>query len=295
MAGVSTEQFMQRVVTFIERFEATLPEPVQQVDWSNTYAARWTVEGQQGHLRPLKVSLTLRLDDLVGVERQKALLGSNTGQFVRGLPANNALLWGSRGTGKSSLVRALLSEYAEQGLRLIEVDKADLVHLSALLPQLAGQPWRFVLFCDDLAFEADDSGYKALKTVLDGTVEAAPENLLLYATSNRRHLLPEHNSDNLAAKQVDGEIHPGEAIEEKISLSDRFGLWVSFYPFSQDHYLAVVQHWLGQLAREHGLQWQWSDALQLEAVRWATGRGNRNGRCAYQFARSWVGQQLLEP
>lgn len=293
MSGMSSEQFMQRVADFIDRFERTLPATPSAVDWSSTFAARWSMEGQLCQLRPLQVSLSLRLDDLVGVDRQKQLLESNTGQFVRGLPANNALLWGARGTGKSSLVRALLSEYAQAGMRLIEVDKADLVHLSALLPLLAGQPWRFVLFCDDLAFEADDSGYKALKTVLDGTVEASPENILLYATSNRRHLLPEHNSDNLSARQVDGEIHPGEAIEEKIALSDRFGLWVSFYPFSQEHYLAVVQKWLGQLASEYGLQWQWDEQLQLEALRWATGRGNRNGRCAYQFARSWVGRQLL--
>ncbi|WP_420915496.1 ATP-binding protein [Halopseudomonas aestusnigri] len=290
---MSSEQFMQRVADFIDRFERTLPATPSAVDWSSTFAARWSMEGQLCQLRPLQVSLSLRLDDLVGVDRQKQLLESNTGQFVRGLPANNALLWGARGTGKSSLVRALLSEYAQAGMRLIEVDKADLVHLSALLPLLAGQPWRFVLFCDDLAFEADDSGYKALKTVLDGTVEASPENILLYATSNRRHLLPEHNSDNLSARQVDGEIHPGEAIEEKIALSDRFGLWVSFYPFIQEHYLAVVQKWLGQLAGEYGLQWQWDEQLQLEALRWATGRGNRNGRCAYQFARSWVGRQLL--
>ncbi|MAY07847.1 MAG: AAA family ATPase [Pseudomonadales bacterium] len=293
MSGMSSEQFMQRVADFIDRFERTLPATPSAVDWSSTFAARWSMEGQLCQLRPLQVSLSLRLDDLVGVDRQKQLLESNTGQFVRGLPANNALLWGARGTGKSSLVRALLSEYAQAGMRLIEVDKAVLVHLSALLPLLAGQPWRFVLFCDDLAFEADDSGYKALKTVLDGTVEASPENILLYATSNRRHLLPEHNSDNLSARQVDGEIHPGEAIEEKIALSDRFGLWVSFYPFSQEHYLAVVQKWLGQLAGEYGLQWQWDEQLQLEALRWATGRGNRNGRCAYQFARSWVGRQLL--
>ena len=293
MSGMSSEQFMQRVADFIDRFERTLPATPSAVDWSSTFAARWSMEGQLCQLRPLQVSLSLRLDDLVGVDRQKQLLESNTGQFVRGLPANNALLWGARGTGKSSLVRALLSEHAQAGMRLIEVDKADLVHLSALLPLLAGQPWRLVLFCDDLAFEADDSGYKALKTVLDGTVEASPENILLYATSNRRHLLPEHNSDNLSARQVDGEIHPGEAIEEKIALSDRFGLWVSFYPFSQEHYLAVVQKWLGQLAGEYGLQWQWDEPLQLEALRWATGRGNRNGRCAYQFARSWVGRQLL--
>ncbi|MEH6564478.1 MAG: ATP-binding protein [Halopseudomonas sp.] len=278
---------------FIERFETTLPAVAESVDWEHCFAARWSFEAGRVSLKPLQVDLQTRLADLVGVERQKSMLQANTAQFVAGLPANNALLWGARGTGKSSLVRALLSEYAGQGMRLIEVDKEDLVHLSPLLPLLAGQPWRFVLFCDDLAFEAGDSGYKALKTVLDGTVEASPENILLYATSNRRHLLPEQASDNLAARQVDGEIHPGEAVEEKVALSDRFGLWVSFYPFSQEHYLNVVQHWLAQLAQEHALQWEWTEELQKEAIRWATGRGNRNGRCAYQFARAWVGRQLL--
>jgi predicted AAA+ superfamily ATPase len=204
------------------------------------------------------------------------------------------LLWGARGTGKSSLIRALLAEYAGDGLRLIEIDKSDLLHLPALVRDIRDAPWRFLLFCDDLAFEADDSAYKSLKTVLDGTVEAAPDNLLLYATSNRRHLLPEQHSDNLGASMVEGELHPGEAIEEKIALSDRFGLWVSFYPFSQEHYLEVVQHWLSTLAAEHQLQWQWSESLKQQALRWALSRGNRNGRCAYQFARSWVGSQLLE-
>ncbi|MFN3578922.1 MAG: ATP-binding protein [Pseudomonas sp.] len=294
MSEITAQQFMQRVLALVDRLEAAQSAPPVQVDWERELAARWVVEGAGGWLRPLAVRQETGLDDLVGVDRQKALLQANTEQFVRGLPANNALLWGARGTGKSSLVRALLDAYAEQGLRLIEIDKTDLLQLPALVAQLGQQPWRFLLFCDDLAFEADDAAYKSLKTVLDGSVEAAPDNLLLYATSNRRHLLPEQRSDNLGAQMVDGELHPGEAIEEKIALSDRFGLWVSFYPFTQEHYLQVVQHWLGQLAAEYGLSWQWSETLQQEALRWALGRGNRNGRCAYQFARAWVGRQLAE-
>ncbi|MBL4833267.1 MAG: ATP-binding protein [Pseudomonas sp.] len=285
---------MQRILQLAERFERGLESPRQPVDWRNVIAARWVPEGGTGWLRPLAVSGEMHLADLIGVDRQKQSLQANTRQFVRGLPANNALLWGARGTGKSSLVRALLNEFADEGLRLIEIDKNDLLHLPALVSEIQAQPWRFLLFCDDLAFEADDSAYKTLKTVLDGTVEAAPENLLLYATSNRRHLLPEQRSDNLGASMVDGELHPGEAIEEKIALSDRFGLWVSFYPFSQEHYLEVVRHWLAVLADAHQLEWDWSPALQQQALRWALGRGNRNGRCAYQFARSWVGTQLLE-
>ncbi|GGC89773.1 ATP-binding protein [Halopseudomonas salina] len=294
MSEITPQQFMQRILGLVDRLEASVNDVHQSVDWDTVTAARWVSQGDAGWLRPLAVSQDMRLDDLLGVERQKALLEANTRQFVRGVPANNALLWGARGTGKSSLIRALLAEYADKGLRLIEIDKTDLLHLPALVREIEGRPWRFLLFCDDLAFEADDSAYKSLKTVLDGTVEAAPDNLLLYATSNRRHLLPEQRSDNLGASMVDGELHPGEAIEEKIALSDRFGLWVSFYPFTQEHYLLVVQHWLDQLAKEHHLEWEWSESLQKQALRWALSRGNRNGRCAYQFARSWVGSQLLE-
>ena len=294
MSDITTTEFMQRVVRFLDRYEQTLPPPTPPLDWSNTFAARWVGEGSGGWLRPLEITAEQSLDDLIGVDRQKQLLEANTSQFVRGLPANNALLWGARGTGKSSLVRALLHAWKDQGLRLIEIDKADLMHLPAVVARISGQPWRFLVFCDDLAFEADDSAYKTLKTVLDGSLEATPDNLLLYATSNRRHLLPEQRSDNLASSMIDGELHPGEAIEEKIALSDRFGLWVSFYPFSQEHYLDVVRHWLGSLAAQHGLAWEWNEELQKEAIRWATARGNRNGRCAWQFARSWVGRALLE-
>lgn len=294
MSDITTTEFMERVVRFLDRYEQTLPPPTPPLDWSTTFAARWVGEGSGGWLRPLEITAEQSLDDLIGVDRQKQLLEANTSQFVRGLPANNALLWGARGTGKSSLVRALLHAWKDQGLRLIEIDKADLMHLPAVVARISGQPWRFLVFCDDLAFEADDSAYKTLKTVLDGSLEATPDNLLLYATSNRRHLLPEQRSDNLASSMVDGELHPGEAIEEKIALSDRFGLWVSFYPFSQEHYLDVVRHWLGSLAAQHGLAWEWNEELQKEAIRWATARGNRNGRCAWQFARSWVGRALLE-
>lgn len=294
MAEISTADFMQRVVSFLDRYEQSLPAIAPELDWHSVYAARWVGQGDSGWLKRLQIDAGRGLTDLVGVDRQKQLLEANTEQFVKGLPANNALLWGARGTGKSSLVRALLSAWKDHGLRLIEIDKSDLVHLPALVAQISDQPWRFLLFCDDLAFEAGDSAYKTLKTVLDGSVEVTPDNLLLYATSNRRHLLPEHRSDNQATSMVDGELHPGEAIEEKIALSDRFGLWVSFYPFTQEHYLDVVRHWLGSMAAEHGLQWEWDENLQKEAIRWATARGNRNGRCAWQFARSWVGRALLK-
>lgn len=293
MTDISSADFKRRIVNFLDRYEQSLPPVPPVLDWSRVHAARWVGQSNGGWLKPLADTGRQGLSDLVGVDRQKQILEANTEQFVKGLPANNALLWGARGTGKSSLVRALLSNWKEEGLRLIEMDKSDLVQLPALIAQISGQPWRFLLYCDDLAFEAGDSAYKTLKTVLDGSIEVTPDNLLLYATSNRRHLLPEQRSDNLASSMVDGELHPGEAIEEKIALSDRFGLWVSFYPFTQEHYLDVVHHWLGRIAEEHSLQWQWDDSLQKEAVRWATARGNRNGRCAWQFARSWVGRALL--
>ncbi len=286
--------FLQRAEAALARIEPLLPAVRVTLDWQQVIAARWQREGRGGYLQPLKVSLDLSLSDLVGVDAQREQLSRNTRQFVSGLPANHALLWGARGTGKSSLVRALLAEHAKAGLRLIEIERDHLADLPKVVEALAGLPQRFVLFCDDLSFESGEGDYRVLKSVLDGSLERAPDNLLLYATSNRRHLVPEKESDNDNWERVEGELHPSEAVEDKIALSDRFGLWLSFYPFTQDHFLAVVRHWVEVLAGQAGLQWQWSHELEILAIRWALGRGNRNGRCAYQFARSWVGQQLLE-
>ncbi|WP_349971445.1 ATP-binding protein [Pseudomonas caspiana] len=286
--------FLERADAVLARLEPLLPAPREAVDWSHSMAARWVREGRSGYLLPLEVSLDMRLSDLIGVDLQREQLGRNTRQFIDGLPANHALLWGSRGTGKSSLIRALLAEYAQAGLRLIEIERDHLGDLPRVVEQLQKLPQRFVLFCDDLSFEAGESDYRVLKSVLDGSLEQAPDNVLLYATSNRRHLVPEKESDNLNWQHVDGELHPSEAVEDKIALSDRFGLWLSFYPFTQEHYLNVVEHWITQLALAAGLSWQRDEELDKHAVRWATGRGNRNGRCAYQFARYWVGLKLLE-
>lgn len=286
--------FLERADAVLARLEPLLPAPREAVDWSHSMAARWVREGRSGYLMPLEVSLDMCLSDLIGVDLQREQLGRNTRQFIDGLPANHALLWGSRGTGKSSLIRALLAEYAKAGLRLIEIERDHLGDLPRVVEQLQKLPQRFVLFCDDLSFEAGESDYRVLKSVLDGSLEQAPDNVLLYATSNRRHLVPEKESDNLNWQQVDGELHPSEAVEDKIALSDRFGLWLSFYPFTQEHYLNVVEHWITQLALAAGLSWQRDEELDKHAVRWATGRGNRNGRCAYQFARYWVGLKLLE-
>lgn len=286
--------FLQRAEEVLERLDPLLPARRVTLDWDVTVAARWFREGASGYLQPLQASLDLTLADLVGIDTQREQLTRNTRQFVSGLPANHVLLWGARGTGKSSLVRALLAEYAKGGLRLIEIERDYLADLPRVVEQLGGLPQRFVLFCDDLSFEAGEGDYRVLKSVLDGSLERAPDNVLLYATSNRRHLVPEKESDNDNWQRVEGELHPSEAVEDKIALSDRFGLWLSFYPFTQEHYLAVVRHWVEVLAGQVGLHWQWSHELEILAIRWALGRGNRNGRCAYQFARSWVGQQLLE-
>ncbi len=274
--------FLERAESVLARLEPLLPAPRPEIDWSRCLAARWQRDGRSGFLLPLEVSLDIRLSDLIGVDLQREQLGRNTRQFLDGMPANHALLWGSRGTGKSSLVRALLAEYAASGLRLIEIERDHLADLPRVVEQLHKLPQRFVLFCDDLSFEAG------------GSLEQAPDNVLLYATSNRRHLVPEKQSDNENWKMIDGELHPNEAVEDKIALSDRFGLWLSFYPFTQEHFLNVVEHWIGQLAKGPGLVWARDEELEKAAIRWATGRGNRNGRCAYQFARYWVGLKLLE-
>ncbi|HQT98779.1 MAG TPA: ATP-binding protein, partial [Thermodesulfobacteriota bacterium] len=227
---------LKRVLSSIETL---LPRPVPRIEWAECVAANWRKRSFSGYLEPIGDVETLRLEDLLGIEEQKRVVEENTRQFLAGLPANNILLWGSRGTGKSSLVRALLHAYAPQGLRIIQVDKDDLVHLPSIVDEVKGLPYKFILFSDDLSFETGESSYKMLKSALDGSVYAPPDNVLIYVTSNRRHLVPEYESDNRGAMMADGEIHHGEAVEEKISLSGRFGIWVAFHPFSQDLYVEV--------------------------------------------------------
>ncbi|MCL4800662.1 MAG: ATP-binding protein, partial [Burkholderiales bacterium] len=258
------EKLVRRIDGLVDRLEAILPAPMPAPDWGASVAFRWRKRGGRGWLAPVAQLHRMQLEDLRDIDRQKALVEQNTRQFLAGRPANNVLLTGARGTGKSSLVKALLNRYAARGLRLIEVDKQDLVDLAEIVDLVASRPERFVVFCDDLSFEASEPGYKALKVALDGSIAATSENLLIYATSNRRHLMPEFMQENLEYKRVGEEIHPGETSEEKISLSERFGLWVSFYPFDQDEYLDIVAHWLGhfgcsaaeiEAARTEALQW----------------------------------------
>lgn len=284
-----SRKLISRVEALLARVEMLVPSPPAPPDWLGTVAFRWRREHRVGYLQAVRRPHYVRLEDLQGIERQKAVLVRNTRQFLKGLPANNALLWGSRGTGKSSVVKALLKEFAPEGLRMVEVDKHDLIDLADVVEQLYDRPERFVLFCDDLSFEADDASYKALKAVLDGSVNAPPENVLIYATSNRRHLMPEYMRDNLDAYRVEGEIHHSEAVEEKISLSERFGLWLSFYPFSQDAFLAISFHWLARF----GVLPEDREEVSKAALQWALSRGSRNGRSAYQFARDWAGRQGL--
>ncbi|MEC9482286.1 MAG: ATP-binding protein [Halomonas sp.] len=282
-------ELSQRLSRLLDRVEAWLPPEPPRLDWSRDVAALWQRHALGGQLLPVAVRDAVSLDDLLGVERQKRALLDNTRAFLRGLPANHALLWGARGSGKSSMVRALLNTLSGEGLRLIQVDRHDLVGLPMLVQQLRDVPQRFVVYCDDLSFEGNDDAYKALKSVLDGTLTGPPENVLLYATSNRRHLLPESLGDNADTRLVGDELHHGDAVEEKISLSDRFGLWLAFHPFNQDTYLVACQHWVDQLGQAGG----WNDAAREEAVRFATLRGGRSGRAAWQFACHWVGRRAL--
>jgi len=282
---------LERVLSSVEQL---LPKAVEPLDWSKTTAANWRRHSFAGYLEPIENIEATGLDDLVGIEQQKAILERNTLQFLRNYPANNALLWGSRGTGKSSLVRALLNKYAGDGLRIIQIDKHDLDFLPDIFSQIGRQPYRYILLCDDLSFEPDDPGYKILKSVLDGSVYASPGNVLIYVTSNRRHLLPEFHTDNLGAKMVHNEIHHGEAVEEKISLSDRFGLWLSFHVFKQDLYLEIVEKTLARLCKENGVDPQWNDDMINAAIKWSHDKSKRCGRTALQFARHWLGQYLLD-
>jgi len=281
------EQFLQRAESVLARVEAMLPARAPEVDWSAT-AFRWRVgRDQRGHLSAVAHPSRIRLDDLHNIVPQKHQIEQNTRQFISGLPANNVLLTGARGTGKSSLIKACLVQFADQGLRLIEVDKEHLVDLPDIVDLVAERPERFIIFCDDLSFEEGESGYKALKVALDGSISAQSDNVLIYATSNRRHLLPERMSDNEGYRHVDdGDLHPGETVEEKISLSERFGLWLSFYPFRQDDYLDIVRHWL----RHFGVASSQFAEAEPEALRWALQRGSRSGRIAWQFARDWAGK-----
>jgi uncharacterized protein len=277
----------------LEAAEYLLPKPIPKIDWSVCHAANWKRHSFAGFLEPIDTIEGIRLEDLLGIEKQKRVLEENTRQFLAKLPANNVLLWGTRGTGKSSLVRALLRRYAPEGLRVVQVDKDDLVHLPEIVYQLKNEPYRFIIFSDDVSFEVGESSYKMLKSALDGSVYAPPENMLIYVTSNRRHLIPEYESDNKGAMMVEGEIHHGEAVEEKISLSGRFGIWVSFHPFSQDQYLEVVRQWIGKLAEKCGADVPWDADCQEAAILWSQKKGDRSGRIANQFASNWVGQYLL--
>jgi hypothetical protein len=282
------EHLLDRLHGLADRLEAWLPPATSApVDLVQAPAWRWrSGRNGRGALEPVPTPPFMALDDLLGLDRQKAILERNTRQFLAGLPANNALLWGARGTGKSSLVKALLGPYAPQGLRLIEIGKAQLDELPDLLGQLHGRPQRCILFCDDLSFASDEPGYQHLKAVLEGSLSAPPENVLIYATSNRRHLMPESLADNRDIRVLEGEIHPGEAVEEKISLSERFGLWLSFHPFDQAQYLAVVRHWLTRF----GAPEPDSDVVTRAALQWALERGSRSGRVAWQFAKDWLGR-----
>ncbi len=282
------EHLLVRAEALLARLEVILPHAPTAPDWAASVAFRYRRRGSAGVLEPVKHVATIRLADLKEVEPQKERLLRNTEQFVSGRGANNVLLTGARGTGKSSLIKACLNEFAPRGLRLIEVDKADLTDLPDLIDLVSERPEKFVVFCDDLSFDEGEPGYKALKSVLDGSVAAAGENLLIYATSNRRHLLPEYMKENLTYQHTDdGEVHPGEVIEEKISLSERFGLWISFYPFTQDEYLAIVAQWL----RSFGVAEDAIAAARQESLVWALERGSRSGRVAQQFARDYAGRR----
>lgn len=281
---------LDRVLTSLEQL---LPQPVEAVDWACCPAANWRRHSFSGYLEPILSIGETDLDHLLGIDAQKKIVEENTRQFIAGYPANNVLLWGTRGTGKSSLVRAILNRYAEQGLRIVQVDKNDLIYLPDIFAAIKDAPYRFILLCDDLSFEQGEISYKMLKSALDGSVYAAPSNVLIYTTSNRRHLLPEYETDNLGAKMVNNEIHHGEGVEEKISLSDRFGLWVSFRGFSQEHYVRVVRQCVESLAEENQLEFKWNKKLEQEAVSWSHEKSKRCGRTAFQFARYWVGRRKL--
>ncbi|MBE0504877.1 MAG: ATP-binding protein [Desulfuromonadales bacterium] len=285
------------VVAQIERVlssvEMLLPKAVKAIDWSTCHAANWRRHSFSGYLEPVKVTDTTTMDELLGVDKQKEIMDSNTRQFLAGFPANNALLWGSRGTGKSSLVKALLNAYAPQGLRIIQVEKEDLIYLSAIFTAVEDEPYRFILLCDDLTFEVGELTYKLLKSALDGSVYSAPENVLIYVTSNRRFLIPELETDKLGNRFVNNENQPGEALEEKQALSDRFGLWIPFHIFSQERYLDAVRLCIERESRARKITIPWSKELEEAAMNWSHEKTKRCGRTAFQFSKNWIGRYLL--
>jgi uncharacterized protein len=282
------ERFLVRAESLVARLEATLPQALTAPNWDSAIAFRYRKRSvNHGALEPVRHIGVTRLSDLKEIDVQKEKIKRNTKQFVEGKSANNVLLTGARGTGKSSLIKACLNEYSTLGLRLIEVDKADLVDLPDIVDVVSDRPEKFIVYCDDLSFEEGEPGYKALKSILDGSIAAASPNVLIYATSNRRHLLPEYMKENLTYQHTDdGEVHPGEGVEEKISLSDRFGLWISFYPFNQEEYLAIVAQWLNFF----GIDMQKEPEARPQSLVWALERGSRSGRVAYQFARDFSGR-----
>ena len=285
-----SDKFYKRANKLLDRLEQFLPAIHPEPDWQASAAFRWRRQGNSGAIQPVVHPHRITLEALCGIDEQKRRIDRNTRQFVQGFPANNVLLTGARGTGKSSLIKALLNKYAQDGLRLIEVEKQHLVDLHDIVERIYRRPERFIVFCDDLSFETDEPGYKALKVVLDGSIAAVSDNVLIYATSNRRHMVPEFMRDNLDARHIGDEVHPSEAIEEKISLSERFGLWVSFYPFGQEQYLNIVSQWLVYFGSgKMTLQ------TRAEALQWAIERGSRSGRVAWQFARDWAGRHKSKP
>ena len=283
-----------RAESLLARVEALFPPVAADPDWRDVTAARWRKRNGRGFLQAVAHPHVVDLGDLVAIDAQKQAIERNTRQFVAGLPANNVLLTGSRGTGKSSLVKAMLARHAGDGLRLVEVDKGDLVDLPDIADRIAAHPYRYIVFCDDLTFDAGEAGYKALKVMLDGSIAGAASNVLIYATSNRRHLLPEYFAENLETRHVGDEVHPGESVEEKISLSERFGLWISFYPFVQDEYLAAVDRWLAHFGVPAPANEKDADARTREALQFALSRGSRSGRVAWQFARHYAGGRALD-
>ena len=285
-----TESLIKRLDALLDRVEPLIPTLPKAVAEFNGGAYHWKSLGNNGYFHKIDRPTNFKLSDLQCIDRQKKLIDRNTKQFLSNLPSNNVLLWGPKGTGKSSLIKALLNEYQNEGLNLIEVEREDLKDLRKIIDLLSDKEGHFILYCDDLSFEADDASYKSLKVVLDGSLTNASENILIYATSNRRHLLPEYMSDNVASKNVNNDLHLNETIEEKLSLSERFGLWLSFHPFNQDQYLEIVDYWLRKLG--HNLDN--NEFVKKASLKWALERGSRSGRSAWQFAKDWTGQQKLQ-